>query len=124
MRYRLAVLMLLMLLVMLPLMNVLAAPASDPYGILDIAPPPQYKTVEKHLKDQIEFTTYCAVLNMVRSYPEVEKLPLVASMKDPRPWLAQNLRVKPEGGERLLRFTFRAGKRNEQVTIINAFLRA
>lgn len=124
MRYRLAVLMLLLLLVLLPMMNVLAAPAPDPLGILDIGSPPKDKTADQHLKFQIEFKTDRHILDTVLSYPEVKKLPSVASLKEARPWLAKNLRVTPEKGGRLLRLTFRAGKRNEQATIINAFLRA
>ena len=130
MRYGITVLMLLLLLVvlmlhtMLPVTNVLAAPAPDPYGILDIGPPPKYRTAEHHLRFQIEYKTSRYMLSTVCSYPEVMKLPLIASMKDPWPWLAKNLRVTAEDGEHRLRFTFRAGKRNEQVAIINAFLRA
>jgi hypothetical protein len=128
--YRFSVLMLLLLLVvlmlhtMVPVTNVSAAPAPDPYAILDIGPPPKRRTVDEHLKDQIEFKTSRFMLSTVCSYPEVQKLPSIASMKDPWPWLAKNLRVKPVDGERLLRLTFRAGKRDEQVAIINAFLRA
>jgi hypothetical protein len=121
MRYRLAALM---LVAVLPVMGVLAAPAPDPWALLDIGPPPKGKTAEQHLKDQIEFKTDLDTLNTVCSYPEVKKLTSVASMKDARPWLAKNLRVAPEEEGRRLRFTFRAGTRNEQVTIINAFLRA
>lgn len=141
MRYRLVVLMLLMLLLGLPVIylpaasgpelpamlsaiNLPAAPAPDPYAILDIGQPPKYRTAEQHLKFQIEFNTSNEILNTVFYYPEVKKLPSVASRKDARPWLAKNLRVKPEDGGRLLHFTFRDGKRNEQVTIINAFVRA
>jgi hypothetical protein len=125
MRYRLAVLMLLMLLLtVLPVLNVLAAPAPEPLGILDIGPPPKYRTAEQHLKVEIEYKTSRFMLNTVCSYPEVKKLLSVASMEAAWPWLAKYVRVTPEKGERLLRITFRAGKRNEQVTIINAFLRA
>lgn len=124
MRYRLAVLMLLMLLAVLPMMDVLAAPAPDPYAILDIGPPPKGKTAVQYLKDHIALQTHLDTLNTVCSYPEVKKLPTISALKDGRPWLAKNLRVTPEKGGRLLRFTFRAGKRNEQVTIVNAFLRA
>ncbi len=124
MRYRLAVLMLLLLLAMLLVMDVLAAPAPDPYGMLDIGPPPKGKTAQEYLKDQIEFKTHQLILSAVCSDPGVRKLPSVASMKDARPWLAKNLRLTPEEGGRRLRFDFRAGKRNEQVAVINAFLRA
>jgi hypothetical protein len=44
-------------------------------------------------------------------------------MKDAPSWLSKNVRVKREEGCRL-RLIFRAGNRKEQVTIINAFLRA
>ncbi|HEY7155971.1 MAG TPA: hypothetical protein VH575_18550 [Gemmataceae bacterium] len=128
MRYRLAALMLfavlsVMLFTVLPMMNVLAAPILNPWAILDIGPPPKGKTPEQHLKDQIEFKTSLDTLNDVCSDPEVKKLSSVASMKDARPWLATNLRVTPEDGGRRLRFKFRAGTRDEQVTILNAFLR-
>lgn len=129
MRYHLVVLMLLLLLAALPLAvlpvkNVLAAPAPDPVGILDIGSPPNGWTAEQNLNEQIKFMTSIKILDRVCSDPEVRKLFLVVSVKDARPWLAKNLWVKPEKGDRLLRFAFRAGKRNEQVTIINAFLRA
>jgi hypothetical protein len=120
MRYHLAALM---LIAVLPGMNVPAAPAPDPYGILDIGPPPKGKTAEQYLKFQIERKTSLDILNDVCSDPEVKKLPSVASMEDACPWLAKNLRVTPDEGGRRLRFTFRAGTRNEQVIIINAFLR-
>ena len=123
MRYRLAVLMLLMLLVVLPMMNVLAAPAPDPSAILDIGPPPKGMTAEQHRKQWIEGQTFHGTLGPWWTDPEVKKLPSVARLEDARPWLAKNLRVTPGDGERRLRFTFRAGNRNEQVTIINALLR-
>ncbi|HEY7427358.1 MAG TPA: hypothetical protein VH682_24200 [Gemmataceae bacterium] len=125
MRYRLAVLM---LLAMLSKTHVLAAPvpnpAPDPYAILEIGPPPEGWTAEQNLNNQIKFMTALDILDKVHSNPEVKKLPLVASMKlkDISPWLAKNVRVTPEEGSRRLRFTFRAGKRPDQVTIINALL--
>jgi|SRR5579884_3690466 len=127
MRYCVAVLMLLLLLAILSVMNVLAAPAPDPSGILDIGPPPRGKTTEQYLRFEIESNTNANILDTIYLYPDVRKLPSVAALKDARharPWLAKNLRVTPDKGDRLLRFTFRAGKRNEQVTLINAFLRA
>lgn len=124
MRYPFVVLMLLLLLAVLPVMNLPAAPAPDPFGILDIAPPPKDKTAEQHLKSEIDFNTHPDCLRTVCLDPKVKKLASVASMKDARPWLAKNLRVTPEKDGCRLRFTFRAGKRNEQVIIINAFLRA
>jgi hypothetical protein len=114
-----------MLLAVLPVMNVLAAPAPVPLGILDIGTPhPKDERAKQFVKLQIEFNTDHRFLDTVLSYPEVKKLPSVASMENPRPWLAKNIRVTPGEGDRLLSFTFLAGKRNEQVTIINAFLRA
>ncbi|MHB1425881.1 MAG: hypothetical protein ACYC3I_22175 [Gemmataceae bacterium] len=119
MRSRLAVLM---LLAVLPPMSVLAAPAPDPSAILDIGPPPKGETAEQYRKRLIQDQTGRISLCDWWSDPEVKKLPSVARFKDPRPWLAKNLRVKDED-DRRLRFTFRAGTRAEQVTILNALLR-
>lgn len=119
MRYRLAALM---LLAVLPLMNVLAAPAPDPSGILDIGPPPKGETAEQYRKRMIEAQTGRISLCDWMSDPEVKKLPSVARFKDPRPWLAKNLRITEED-DRRLRFTFRDGKRLEQAILINALLR-
>lgn len=121
MRYRLAALM---LLAVLPLMNVLAAPAPEPYAILDIGPPPKGWSMEKHCKTAIHGQTCHGTLSVVSCYADVGKLPSVAPFKDARPWLAENLRITEEEGGRRLRLTFRAGTRDEQVTILNALLRA
>lgn len=120
MRYRLAALM---LLAVLPLMNVLAAPAPEPYAILDIGPPPKGETAEQYRDRLIGAQTFHGTLATWWSDPEVRKLPSIARFKDARPWMAKNLRVTPEEGMRRLRFTFRAGTRAEQVTILNALLR-
>lgn len=125
MRYRVVVLMLLLLLVGTPIIYLPAAPAPEPvHGILDIGPPPKGKTAEEHLKFQMQSKTDGFTWYGVTQDPEVMNLPSVAPLEDARPWLENNLRVTSEGGGRRLRFTFRAGKRNEQVTIINAFLRS
>lgn len=120
MPYRLAALL---LLAVLPMMHLLAAPAPDPSAILDIGPPPKEETAEQYRKRLIEAQTCHLTLCRWMTDPEVMKLPLVSTMKDPRPWLAKNLRVTEEDGQRRLRFTFRAGKRSEQVAILNALLR-
>lgn len=120
MRYRIAALM---LFTALPLVNVMAAPAPDPSAILDIGPPPKGETAEQYRKRMIEAQTGRITLCLWMSDTELRKLPVIATMKDPRPWLAKNLRVTEEDGQRRLRFTFRAGKRSEQVAILNALLR-
>lgn len=120
MRYRVAALF---LFAMLPVLNVLAAPAPDPSAIVDIGPPPKGETAEQYRKRQSESQTCHFMLCRWWSDPEVKKLPSVAAMKDARPWLAENLRITEEEGERRLRFTFRAGTHAEQATIINALLR-
>lgn len=107
----------------LPLMNVWAAPAPAPSAILQIPPPPKGETAEQFLKDQIEGQTGHAALAVVISDPEVKKLPSVARFKDARPWLAKNIRVTALEGGRRLRLTFQAGSREEQVAILNAWLR-
>lgn len=122
MRYRLAALM---LFAVLPKMHVLAAPLPDPpYAILEIGPPPEGWTAEQNLNNQIKFMTSDAILDKVCSDSQVRKLPVVANMKvrDTTPWLAKNIRVTLEEGSRRLRLTFRRGKLNEKVTIINALL--
>jgi hypothetical protein len=90
MRYRLAVLMLLMLLAMLPVMNVLSAPAPKPaYAILAIGPSPAPTpkwTDEEYRKSQKKAQTDSSFLSRVMKDPEVRKLPLIASKKDPYKW--------------------------------------
>jgi hypothetical protein len=120
MRYRLVALL---LFAVLPAMSVLAAPAPDPSAILDIGPPPKGETAEQYRKRLIGAQTCHPTLCKWWSDTEVRKLPSVARFKDARPWLAKNLRVTEEDGERRLRLTFRAGNRAEQLTIINALLR-
>lgn len=124
MRYRLAVLMLLMLLVVLPMMNVLAAPAPDPSAILDIGPPSKEWGLEKHCQNEIDnMSSPDGMLMNVWCNPKVRKLPSVSRFKDACPWLAQNIRIRKEDGGRRLRLTFRAGTRAEQVAILNELLR-
>jgi hypothetical protein len=121
MRYHFAVLM---LIAVLPVMNVLAAPAPDPYAILDIGPPPKGMDAEQYRKMQIDCLTFPhGRLFHVWRDPEVSKMPSVATFKDARPWLSKNLRVTQEEGGRRLRLTFRAGDRREQVAILNSLLR-
>jgi hypothetical protein len=129
MRYGLAALMLFAL---LPLLDVLAAPAPEPYAILEIEAPPKEgaleftgKTPDEYRKERMEGLTYphCFPLYVWRD-PEVSKLPSVAAFKDPRYWLSKNFRITPEGEGNRLRVMFRAGNRLEQVTIINSLLRA
>ena len=133
MRYRLAVLMLLLLLVvlmlhsMLPVMNIYAAPTPDPYAILDISLPPEGKSTEEHCKEQIcRLTNPGGLIQCPWIPPELwRKLPSVARLKDDaHPWMAKNIRATPENGGRLLRLTFRAGNRTEQVVILNGLLRS
>jgi hypothetical protein len=122
MRYRLVVLM---LFVVLPMMNVLAAPAPEPaHAILDIGPPPKDMTAEEYCRDVIyRLTNPRGFIWYTASDPKVSKLPSVARLKDAPSWLVKNIRATPENGGRRLRLTFRAGTRAEQVAIINALLR-
>jgi hypothetical protein len=121
MRYRFVILI---LFAALPMMQLFAAPAPDPSAILELGlTPPKGWSVEQYLNEQIKLMTSLVILDKVCSDPEVKKLPSVASMKDARSWLAKNIHVKIEKEKRRLFVTFRAGKRNEQVTIINALLR-
>ncbi|SRR5579885_1462024 len=124
--YRLVVLMLLLLLVVLPVMYLPAAPAPEPaHAILQIGPPPEDMTAEEHCGDVIDrLTKPRGFIWFVGIEPDVVKLPSVAPLKDVHTWLAKNIRATPEGGGQRLRLTFRAGTRNEQVTIINALLHA
>jgi hypothetical protein len=122
MRYRFAVLM---LIAVLSMMNVLAAPAPEPaHAILDIGPPPKGMTEEEHCRDVIyRLTNPRGFIWYTASDPKVSKLPSVVRLKDAPSWLTKNIKATPESGWRRLRFTFRAGTRAEQVTIINALLR-
>jgi hypothetical protein len=120
---RITFLCLLAIIAGLPMMNALAVPAPDPSAILDIGPPPKGETAEQYCKRLIGAQTCHPTLCTWWSDPEVRKLPSVARFKDARPWLAKNLRVTEEKGERRLRFTFQAGTRAEQVAILNALLR-
>jgi hypothetical protein len=122
MRYRLAALL---LFAVLPVLNVLAAPAPDPSAILEIEPPPKGTSPEKHRKDFIRGLTNPHIfLNDVWCDSEVRNFPMVARFKDARPWLAENLRVTEEKGKRRFRMTFKAGTSAEQVVILNALLSA
>ena len=124
MRYRLAVLM---LFAVLPVMNVLAAPAPAPSAVLDIEPPPKGWSMEKHLESEIgHLTAPYGMPFTVWLDPEIRKLPSVAAKKDvreARSWLAKNIRVTKEDGGRRLRLTFRAGNRREQIAILNKLVR-
>ncbi|HEY7154089.1 MAG TPA: hypothetical protein VH575_09055 [Gemmataceae bacterium] len=121
MRFRIAVLL---LFTALTAMNVLAAPAPDPWAILDIGPPPEGETPEQHRNREIDILTrHGVIVRYVWHDPEVRKLPSVAALKDPVSWLEKNLRVTPEGKGNRLRLTFRAGNCIEQVTILNSILR-
>lgn len=126
MRYHLALSMLLAMLlvvVMLPVMNVLAAPVPDPSAILDIGPPPKGKTAKEHRESEIHCLTH-GIVTCAYSDPVVRKLPSVApSLRTSFNWLANNIRARPENGGRRIRLTFRAGTRAEQVAILNTTLR-
>lgn len=113
---------LLMLFAVLPVLNLLAAPAPDPYAILDVGPPPKGEKAEAYRKRLIEGMTVYCTLNDLWNDPEVRKLPSVAPMNDARPWLAKNLRVTEEDRGRRIRLMFWAGTRAEQVVILNALL--
>jgi hypothetical protein len=136
MRHRLA---LLMLFAVLPVLNVLAAPAPEPYAILEIEPPPKEgaleftgKTPEEYRKERIDgilMAPYGYYVIEIFRDPEVQKLPSIAARKDPlnllaRNWLGDNLRITWEGEGNRLKIRFRAGNRVEQVTILNAVLRS
>ena len=120
MRSRLAVLM---LLAVLPLMSVLAAPVPEPYAILDIGPAPKGWSAEKHREMEIgHLTNPDGVLLHASLDPEVKKLKSVTSQKFPSEWMSKNFRVVPDEGSRL-RLTFQAGDRTEQAAILNTLLR-
>jgi hypothetical protein len=112
-----------LLLAMLPLMRVWAAPAPAPSAIFQLGPPSKGETEEQFCKKQIEGQTSHASLSLWWAYLKESKLPSITSMQDPRPWLAKNLRITEEQSGRCLRFTFHAGSRQEQVVILNALLR-
>jgi hypothetical protein len=122
MPYRLAAFL---LLVVLPVMSVRGAPVPEPFAILDIGPPTHGQTAEEHLKHEMLVITeiYDGHLCEVWRTTEVGKLEPVAALADPRPWLSKNLEVSPISGMRRLRLNFRAGKREEQVLILNCLLR-
>lgn len=119
--YRVAVLL---LFVVPPMMSVLAAPAPDPYAILDIGPPPKGRKADEHRREEIARLSHpkSTVLMIVSGLPEVRKLPSVAAAKDDCKWLSENLRIAQEREGNRLRFTFRAGTRAEQVVILKALL--
>ena len=128
MRYRLSVLMLLMLLTVLAVKNVLAAPAPAPSAVLQIELPPKDWSMEKHLEYIIDQNLTCphSMPFAVWLDPEIRKLPSVAARKDvkeARSWLAKNIRATKEDEGRRLRLEFRVGNRREQVAILNTLLR-
>lgn len=109
------------LLAVLPLMNVLAAPAPECCAILDIGPPRKGETADEYRKTEIERLRYLCLYLALDS--EVKKLSSVAALKKPLPWLKENLRIREEGGGCHLRLTFQAGNHTEQVIILNTLLR-
>ncbi len=86
---------------------------------------PKERTAEEHRQMRIDSLTdpYVYLTDICRD-PEVRKLPPVAALKDPRNWFSKNLRVTWEGEGNRLRLTFQAGRRDEQVVIVNSLLRA
>src|SRR5262249_36561204 len=85
----------LMLFTVLPAMHLLAAPAPNPSAILDIGPPPKGEPAEQYCKRLIGAQTHAFTLCDWMSDPEVKKLPSVAAMKDPRPWLVGHIQHRP-----------------------------
>jgi hypothetical protein len=122
MHYRLAVFL---PFAMLPVMSVLAAPVPEPYAILDIGPPPEGETVEEYLQSKIRSLLHPVhgVALHVREDDAVCKLNSFAPQEDGRIWLTENLRVKAIPHTSYLRLEFRGGNREEQVVILNSFLR-
>ncbi len=120
MRYRLATLC---LIVLLPVVN--AAPAPDPYVILDIGPPLKGVTAAVHSQDEISHLTHPhGMLSRAWREPEVLNLKSIPPEdKHPLDWLAKRVVVKPDGDGSCLKLTFRGGTRAEQIVILNALSR-
>lgn len=123
MRYRIAALLLFSA---LPAMTAFAAPAPEPYAILDIGPPDENETPEQHAKKAIEaLGDRWFILSGAWRELKPIKLPCIEARKDPRPWMEKNIRLTTADAEgRRLRLTFRAGNRAEQVAILNAVVRS
>jgi hypothetical protein len=115
----------LVLLVIPPVMNTLAAPVPEPYAILDCGPLPKTKRLQAVRNREIDGITspHGLMVNGVCRDPVIRELPAVAALKDPRDWLAKNLYVTQENEGNHLRIMFRAGSRGEQVAILNSMLR-
>jgi hypothetical protein len=128
MRYRLAALMLMAVLLLMCAMTLPAAPVPEHVSaVLDIGPPPESMTADEFCKQAIRGMTHPrGGLWDIKNNAVVKKLPSFARLKKEEvdPWLAKNLRIKEEKGGRHLRLTFWAGTRAEQVTILNALLQA
>jgi hypothetical protein len=126
MRYRVAALL---LLAGLSAMHVFAAPAPEPYAILDIGPPRNGEQLEEHRNDEMGRLVHpYGVLARAWRDPEVKQLRLIvavdARFDNPRQWLSKQFRIANEDGGTRLRVTFRGGDRQEQVVMINALLRS
>jgi hypothetical protein len=121
MRYRIAALL---LFAGIPTITVLAAPAPEPSAILDIGPPEKGEARAQHCKREIRnLDDRWAMMSTVWRDLKGSKLPSIVARKDPRAWLAQNIRITKEDAEgRRLRLTFVAGNRTEQVAILNSVL--
>ena len=120
MRYRLATLC---LIVLLPVVN--AAPAPDPYVILDIGPPAKGESDIVHRQTEINCLTHPHGM-ISRAWREAEAHNLQSiPPEDKRPldWLAKRVVVKQDGDGNCLRITFHGGTRAEQVVILNALAR-
>jgi hypothetical protein len=130
MRYRLAALMLMAVLLLLIAMNLPAAPRPGPVSaILGIGPPDKGRTADEHCEQVVRRLTHYihgGCLWNVKYDAEVKELPSVARLKEEQvgPWLEKNISAKEENGKRRLRLTFRTGTRSEQVVILNALLHA
>ncbi len=129
MRYGIVVLMLFAALPLLYVPYVPAAPAPEPYAILEIEAPPGEGSPEA-LKGQTADEYRKQRINVINSFsgdichdPEIRKLPSIAALKEPWKWTSKNLRITREGEGNRLRIMCRDGNRTERVAIINSLLR-
>lgn len=114
----------LLLLSVLPTMDLLAAPAPEPYAIVDIGPPPKGRSATGYYKAEIgHLGGPGGALDIAAGDAKVEKLQSVAALKKgEREWLRKNLRITKEDEGNRLKLTFQGGTRAEQVVILNTLL--
>ena len=82
----------------------------------------QHADSPRFVNTQIELIRSPMVLNAVISQPEIAKLPEIANVPAPLPWLAARLTARPVGGSELYKLVFETPYSENAALICNAVL--